>query len=71
MDKKDLKELKEKARRILVEFDKTIREIGEWMTVDVKGTLEDNLIKTNDKERINELIKRWESLTYDFKEYLR
>lgn len=71
MDKKDLKELKKKARKILAELDKTIRKVDEWRNVDAKSTFEVELIKTDDKERIKELIKLWEALTYTIKEYLR
>jgi len=71
MDKKDLKELKEKARKVLVELDKTIRKVDGWRNVDIISNCEVKLNKTDDKEHIKELIKLWEALTYTFKEYLR
>jgi hypothetical protein len=71
MDKKDLKELKEKARKVLVELNKTVRKVDEWRTADIIGNSGLELIKTDDKERIKALIKLWEDLTYTIKEYLR
>jgi len=71
MDKKDLKELQEKAMKVLVELNKTVRKVDEWRTADIIGNSGLELIKTDDKERIKALIKLWEDLTYTIKEYLR
>jgi len=69
MCKEDLEELREKAQKVLVELDKTVRKVVGWETVDIIGQFAIKVRTTNDKDYLKERIKQWEALILMFKSF--